>query len=420
MTTGPTDRRALMTALGGVAAAVLAGCLTDQNPGGSATNTTDAHPTTGTDGRSNIENASTTISSFKYDPGRTGSLSTPPPPEDAAVDWSLKPEVQNGILIQWPLRIEDTLYVGVGTFGHFPGAVIAVDATMGELRWQQDVVANSTPLAFENGTIYAGVQSYEKGTPSKFVALDAASGEYRWSKELETASVTAPATIDGTVLTTINGTITALDPSDGSVVWTSTEPADYCSPVAVSNGTAFAVMNSSDDGQHRAVAVDIASGEQRWTVETGKVPAAPAVTDGVLYTGERENTVRASTVADGTEVWSTSLGDLEPDPPKLTVAHGRVYVNTKIDGENVFALNAENGDVEWTASSLGMPVPLPALREHIALPRDGAMAFVDAADGSESYEISVEGKIRGVSIAGGELYLSALTPGTLHLRCVRS
>jgi len=82
-------------------------------------------------------------------------------------------------------------------------------------------------------------------------------------------------------------------------------------------------------------AVDSATGERRWTFETGgPVYSSPAIADGAVYVGSRDGHLYALGLADGRERWRFEASNWVDSSP--VVAFGTVFVADQ--GGNVYAL----------------------------------------------------------------------------------
>jgi len=140
-------------------------------------------------------------------------------------------------------------------------------------------------------------------------------------------------------------------------------------------------------------AVDPATGEEQWRVETeGMITSAVTVVDGTAYVGSDD--VYALDAETGEQRWRTSLpGTTSQSPiedgPSLRVVDGSVYVA----GEGLHALDAETGEHEWTFETgdrIGSP---PVLDETIAegttlifcVPGTRSVYVVDAETGELRY-----------------------------------
>ena len=112
--------------------------------------------------------------------------------------------------------------------------------------------------------------------------------------------------------------------------------------LAVADDTLFVPADGS------LVALDAASGEDRWRVEASS-PVAPVVADGTVYgqapvvdtdSGFVTHFVAAYSAADGSKLWRHAIDDHRPVRAKPAVADGRLFVGSQ-DG-TVYALSDES------------------------------------------------------------------------------
>jgi outer membrane protein assembly factor BamB len=135
----------------------------------------------------------------------------------------------------------------------------------------------------------------------------------------------------------------------------------FASMPIIANGTVYL-----QDLQSNVTAVDLASGETKWTRAYDEPVIGPNglnLQGGTLY-GVTATSVFALNAADGTELWRTK-------PPGVTgtqitgapaVHNGQVYAGTitRPGGGLVFALDAKTGAARWTFNTLKDPSVIPA------------------------------------------------------------
>ena len=260
--------------------------------------------------------------------------------------------------------------------------------------------------------------------------------------------------------------LVALDPADGSEVWSI--PVDQRpiagstgaeTPVAV-GGFVYAVLNSAagaDNVDRWLIAVNAASGEENWRVSLDPtLPAGPVSADEERVTvWDGRGTLFMFDAADGTELWQVPVEDLGLPPAaqstmadgtivtalaggevaalstedgserwrfvppsgfasSVTIGGGSVYV----DGETeLYALDASDGSSLWTAAIQDVPAPfgyqpVPAVVDDLVIlgtsdvDANAALVGYDAADGSERWRSPVEvfGAILSPIVTGGRVY----------------
>lgn len=160
----------------------------------------------------------------------------------------------------------------------------ALDAEHGALQWTNDEVPVDGTPAVAGDTVYVGGE--------QLTALDAGDGSVRWVQEFEVEShdgsitVSSPTVVYGRVYVVVDGTIYALDATDGTIDWRRATvdvdiSRDYeeerdirtlsfdTNPVPITNELVYA----GTDGGEAVVALDAMTGDTRWTT----VPIVPLV-----------------------------------------------------------------------------------------------------------------------------------------------
>ncbi|WP_345779392.1 PQQ-binding-like beta-propeller repeat protein [Natrinema sp. SYSU A 869] len=204
-------------------------------------------------------------------------------------------------------------WLAVGGYhdGQLENSQLAVfDATNGTRQWDVDL-GRITGLTASDGCIYVGEKGGPRGTQAQIYAFDAPSGEQLWTQAMN--NLASALTVTNEALYAANGSLAALETSDGTLRWEQSSIA----------GTNFTVVAAPDD----QLAAD----------------------DTAVYFGDQGGVVALSP-SDGTLLWawqpedwpSTTVGPLPVDT--------RVYVGA--DGI-VAALDRTTGQLQWR-SSFGM------------------------------------------------------------------
>jgi outer membrane protein assembly factor BamB len=193
-------------------------------------------------------------------------------------------------------------------------------------------------------------------------AIVASSGKVRWKREISGEKPSTPA-IDGSrlVVSSKDGTVTALDRETGRLLWQiQTNSGVESSPVVVDglvyfgahDGRVFAV--SSRTGH--IVALDARNGRILWTHSVGGWGyATPAVTPKRILIGGFDGNLRAFDPATGRELWRADAGGKILGSP---VVVGRLVFVTTTD-QKTYALRVENGRAVWHLS-MGKYTPVIA------------------------------------------------------------
>jgi outer membrane protein assembly factor BamB len=227
--------------------------------------------------------------------------------------------------------------------------VFAVNATTGQEIWRHGgPFANivSSP-ALENGRLFV---AYTDGT---IEALDATNGQPIWSVIHPGGAYSSPAVAEGRLYIAIhNRGLLALDANTGATLWLAPTPGPNWSSPAVENGRVF--VGNRDD--HKLYAFDAVTGATLWTATTNDwVQTSPAVSNGVVYIANNSGNLYAYNAETGGLVWQRAVSPGFAIGSSPTVANGVVYVASALDASathfdgKLYALNAATGQVLFSA-----------------------------------------------------------------------
>lgn len=195
------------------------------------------------------------------------------------------------------------------------------------------------------------------------------------------------------------------------VLWRVQANDQVASAVTVANGIAYV---GSNDGVVRAI--DIATGDEIWTVETAANAESPfSIVDGsTVFVAGGDGTVRGLDAATGSEIWRSDpvldiSNQITLDDESVYVAgHGTVY----------YALSKEDGSVRWTTNLSG------AAQSRGAVLLDGAIYFgaddgktysLDAATGAIKWSLdSGLPVVKTVASVDGVIFVPAVNDETLE------
>jgi outer membrane protein assembly factor BamB len=146
--------------------------------------------------------------------------------------------------------------------------VTAFSGESGLPEWTYDAAVGSS-VALADGVVYGTT------TGEDVFALDAATGDERWRRSVVPGS-NPPVLVGGLLYVTgSEGTVAAVSPSDGSVVWQSTVGGPRSANVAVAGGNLFV---GDEDGAVAAIAEGASGGLQ--TPTPTEAPTATEADDG--------------------------------------------------------------------------------------------------------------------------------------------
>ncbi len=241
-------------------------------------------------------------------------------------------------------------------------------------------------------------------------ALSIADGSERWSFRPGT-TLTGPTVANGAVYVADGtGSVLAIDLATGAQRWRSTTTIDGATSSVVGDG---AIYVGTGDGQIEGL--EIGSGVERWrtTASLDRQPVgAPAYADGIVYAGTTEGLValRSST---GDLLWRVDLGG---DPfGTVVVANGIAYVGpgAGVTTGRLRAVDAKTGHLLW---QIDEPLTSPSVAGSLAVSvgSNGVVSARDTATGHERWRFQDSGINRAPAIANGVVYVPADTEHRIY------
>jgi outer membrane protein assembly factor BamB len=304
-------------------------------------------------------------------PGDTGTIRSFEPTGE--VNWSASLQPSQRGTHSTPAIVDDYIF----TAG-YDGAAYAFDAASGERLWRTKVAdaIGSSPVYYD-GLVYVATEFY---TPSGgMVALDATTGAVRWEDNRMTNHAHSQTGIDtdtrafaagsnngslyvwdldtrefrGTFETggeikgpvcmydgmaifgSWDANVYAVDTETIEEVWRYSAEQDVMAGAAVHPGTDTLVIGSHDGFVH---AMDVQTGEGRWRFDTGgSVIGSPNVVGDTVLTGSYSEALYAIDVASGEQRWA------------FTEPHGLVTATPAVNDGNVYvterATVTDSGDL---------------------------------------------------------------------------
>ena len=226
----------------------------------------------------------------------------------------------------------------------------------------------------------------------------------KWSTGLSGVIESSPAVVNGVAfLTTLDGTVDALDAITGAVKWTVAPGSgnQYSSP-AVANGIVYV---GSDDS--RVYALDATTGATDWSVLTGNVvESSPTVVSGVVYVGSSDGKLYALNATTGAVKWTVTTGGGVFSSP--AVVSGVVYVGSFDD--KLYAVDATTGAVKWTTTTGNLIFSSPSVANGVVYvgSEDGKAYALDATTGAVKWTTATGGRIlSSPSVANGVVYIGS-------------
>ena len=186
--------------------------------------------------------------------------------------------------------------------------------------------------------------------------------ERKWAVATPTsrAPLSAPAVVNNTMYVSTyddnGGTLYAIDVPDGEVRWLFPMGSDVASSPSVSHGTVFVATNDpSASNPGKVYMIDAADGSALWSFSSEqRILSTPAVVDDTVYLGGLDNRLYALSPINGEIEWVYDTGaEIRGSP---AVVDGTVHIGTKNNNGSVFAVDADDGSVEWRSADETGPV----------------------------------------------------------------
>ncbi|WP_225317771.1 MULTISPECIES: PQQ-binding-like beta-propeller repeat protein [Haloferax] len=173
-------------------------------------------------------------------------------------------------------------------------SIAALDPNDGQVLWRRTHHKDDAVSADINRPAVRDGLVFTTNWPGQAAAYQAETGDRVWMVELDDQLLLPPVATEQGVVVPSREFVYLLDQTDGSVVWQySTDGNATESTPAVANGTIF--VANERDSLH---AIDIETGQQRWTVPF-EGPSAPIVADGTVYAVEAGYSLVAIDAASG-------------------------------------------------------------------------------------------------------------------------
>ena len=217
------------------------------------------------------------------------------------------------------LAIDDeNVYFGGGPWDT---TVYAVDRDTGEETWSFDRVSDEVrPVAVDDGMVYAG------SADEHLYAINASTGFKEWSFEADGMVSSEIEVVDGTIYTTADETVYAIDPETESTRWTA-QLSNSAGGTTVGEELVYVISDGN------LVALELDDGEVAWGVEF-EGASAPVVSGSSVFVGDNRELVFSLDADTGERqdifgVW----GQVDERP---TVAGEMLYVSTRVGSVHSF------------------------------------------------------------------------------------
>lgn len=251
-----------------------------------------------------------------------------------------------------------------------------------------------------------------QGTPEHTGVADGPAPPYRtvWESPIDAEPgdvLLGPVVADGTAVVVSPTSVVALDLETGDPRWTAERDGPPSSPaLADLDGTVAVVYGDGDDADTAAiVAVALDDGSPIWRAPLGAEPVSGVtIDDGRVFVADDDGTVYGIDVDDGSVAWTYRASGTVFSPP--AASNGGVFVvagsSEEVAAARVLGLEATTGERLWppavpdVAASFGS-APTVADDVVVAAFQDGVVYAVSAEDGSPSWSVRVGALVSPVS-----------------------
>jgi outer membrane protein assembly factor BamB len=208
---------------------------------------------------------------------------------------------------------------------------------------------------------------------------------------------------DGSPLTIAQGVmlvesphrLRAIDLSNGAERWSLKLDGIYISP-AVAGNIVFIRSEAGNEGQ--MLALDIASGKQRWAFRPKRLSSSsngyfgghltsPVVVGGTVFVGAGKE-VYALDATTGAVRWTFAAQDYISS--SATVADGRIYI---ADFDHLYSINQQTGVLEWAFPTTNSIYFSPVVAGQTVLLTNGdTLVALDVASGKPRWVLNIPGE----------------------------
>ena len=281
---------------------------------------------------------------------------------------------------------------------------------------------NSGPAA--SGSVTPSPSAAEQngegdGFDSHVNAVDIRTGEPAWGSPVQLEDVVqTPVAVDETsaYIGDVGGRVTAIDLESGDVRWTKDLGTPIAGAITLDAGRVLATTLGGQKEPSEIVALDAKRGDELWRAsaeDASNLVTAPVVADGRMLTLDALGGVLAFDAEDGSFLWRTEvINPIAPrgqpfllqgvGAPAPVSADGQVFA-VDVTGR-VYAFDAETGTALWDHALNDPSQFSPPLltKDHIIVPTDsGTLYAVDRRSGHLVWRVDGGGTfLRGLSDAG--------------------
>jgi outer membrane protein assembly factor BamB len=287
---------------------------------------------------------------------------------------------------------------------HPPGAMV----------WRSPVSAPVASVVVAGQTVYAGTAQ------DTVYALDAAAGGLMW-RRVTTHAINDQLVVAGNSVVIADadkGGVIALNAASGRQRWSVSSGAVL--GLAATDGIVYAgvTLHSNDTGGVTALSAD--RGEVIWTItfpQSVDTNGSLTVSGGGVYVTTSDGEIMAYRAADGTRLWRIAGPNVTFSAAPPVVAGGVVYACSGNNTPVLYAVKAANGRLLWR-----QPLGASALPADVAVADDVVfvgMTRIINAQGLNAGDVSALNAASGQQlwknrVAGGVDFWPATAPGVVY------
>ena len=257
------------------------------------------------------------------------------------------------------------------------------------------------PLACSEGLVFAGT------TRGTLYALDVRTGKEQWRYETDGIIIGSPnlikaqKTLNVVLLDQSEGALHCLDIATGKLLW-KTEGVERCDG-APGVGDDRIVFGSCLAALH----VYDVSGKPLKSIEVGgdgQIAGGVAVDGKRAIAGTRDGRLICADLEAGDMVWSSDESEEQTFSTPAVTVKSVLYSS---DNGFVYAVNREDGSLQWKFDTGGLPSSPVVAKDKVVVSADGVLYLLKLADGPKLWSKEVSDEITSPAMIGDRVVVGA-------------